>query len=80
MAGGLSMPITPTDAERADLEHAAAGERRVRHWQRYRALLLLGGGTSAEQVAAVLDCAPSSVYAWAGAGEARLSELLASDP
>ena len=53
--------------QRADLEAAAAGERRVRVWRRYRAVLLLAEGETAAAVAAVLGCSLSSVYGWAGA-------------
>ena len=53
--------------ERRVLERAAAGERRVRWWRRYRALLRLGAGDSVEAVAAALGCARSSVFAWAAA-------------
>ena len=39
----------------------------MRHWRRYRALLLLAEGRPPEDVAATLGCARSSVYAWAAA-------------
>lgn len=53
--------------QRTDLEAAAAGERRVRVWRRYRAVLLLADGETPAAVAAVLGCSLSSVYGWAGA-------------
>lgn len=61
------MPIRLKEEERRELEQAAAGERRVRAWRRYQALLRLGAGESAEAVAAALGCGASSVYAWAAA-------------
>jgi transposase len=61
------MPLRLSDAERGALEQAAAGERRVRRWRRYQALLRLGAGESGEAVAAALGCARSSVFAWAAA-------------
>jgi transposase len=67
MAGGAAMAIRLTGADRAELERAAAREPRVRHWRRYRAVLLLSEGTRTEEVAAVLGCGASSVYAWAAA-------------
>jgi transposase len=66
-----------TAEERAELEAAAAGERRVRHWRRYRAVLLL---TEADPtaVARTLGCSRASVYgraaAWRRAGLAGLTE------
>ena len=65
------MALRLTEGERAELERAAAGERRVRWWRRYRALLRLGAGESVEQVAASLGCARSSVFAWAAAWRER---------
>ncbi len=65
------MDVTLTDAERAELDAAAAGERRVRLWRRYRAVLLLGDGLKPPVVAATLGGRLSSVYNWAapwGAG------------
>ena len=59
------MEIVLTDAERTGLEEAAAGERRVRLWRRYRAVLLLADGRRPPAVAAALGCSLSSVYNWA---------------
>jgi transposase len=59
------MDIAVTDDDRAALEDAAAGERRVRLWRRYRALLLLANGLAPPVVARALGCSPSSVYNWA---------------
>jgi transposase len=59
------------------LEAAVAGERQVRVWRRYRAILLLPE-LGPEQVAMVLGCSRSSVYGWAQrwrtAGVAGLQE------
>jgi transposase len=56
-----------TAAQRQALERAAAREGRVRHWRRYRALLLLGAGQRPEAVAAALGCGRTSVAGWARA-------------
>jgi transposase len=61
------MDITLGPQERATLETAAAGERRVRVWRRYRAVLLLGAGGTPATIAALLNCSRASVYAWAAA-------------
>jgi transposase len=72
------MEIALTDAGRADLAAAAAGEPRARTWKRYRAVLLLADGEPVAAVARALGCAPSSVYNWAAAwrrdGVAGLAE------
>jgi transposase len=71
------MRLELDEAERATLEAAAAGERRVRVWRRYRAILLLTE-LGPEEVTTVLSCARSSVYGWARAwrsgGVASLQE------
>jgi len=59
------MDVTVTDAELAELEVAASGERRVRLWRRYRAVQLLAAGLRPAAVAAALGCSLSSVYNWA---------------
>ena len=59
------MEIALTPPQRAELEAAAAGERRARVWRRYRAVLLLAEGAAPAAVAAALGCSPSSVYGWA---------------
>jgi transposase len=74
------MEIVLTDEDRAALEAAAAGERRVRRWKRPRAVLLLADGLSPSAVAAALDCAPSSVYTWAAAWRARGLDGLREGP
>lgn len=98
------MPMTLTDEQRDEVEAAMAGERRVRRWKRYRALLLRGDGLSVPAVARTLGCSQASIYAWTAAwrqagvaglregehrggpvklgpaAEARLTDLLASDP
>ncbi len=58
------MEITVTAAERAELDGAAARERRVRLWRRYRGLQLLADGQSPTAVAHALGCSLSSVYNW----------------
>jgi transposase len=64
------MRVPLSGEERQALEAAAATERRVRVWRRYRAILLLAE-MGADQVAAVLGCARSSVYGWAQAWQRR---------
>jgi transposase len=61
------MELVLSPSQRADLEAAAASERRVRVWRRYRAVLLLADGATPAVVAAALGCSLSSVYGWAGA-------------
>jgi transposase len=61
------MDIALSARQRADLKAAAAGERRVRVWRRYRAVLLLGDGQPPAAVATTLGCSLSSVYGWAAA-------------
>lgn len=53
-------------AERAALERAARGEKRVRAWRRYRAVVL-AAERGPERAAADLGCARASVYAWLAA-------------
>lgn len=66
------MRLELSAAERASLEAAAAAERRVRVWRRYRAILLLAeADLGPEQVAAALGCARASVYGWAQAWRSR---------
>jgi transposase len=64
------MPLVLTEAQRTELEAAAAGERRVRRWKRYRAVLLRGEGLTVAAVAAALKCSAASVYAWTAAWRA----------
>jgi transposase len=61
------MRLSLTESQRADLEAAAAAERRVRRWKRYRALLLRGEGLAVAAVAHTLQCSQASVYAWTAA-------------
>ncbi len=72
------MQLTLTDDERAALGTAAAHERRVRHWRRFQALLLVGDEQTPEQAAAAVGCSRASVYnwlaAWQRAGIAGLVE------
>ena len=61
------MAIDLTESQRAELEAAAAGERRVRRWRRYRAVVLRGAGLTVPAVARALGCSQASVYAWSAA-------------
>lgn len=61
------MQFTLTDDERDALTTAAADERRVRHWRRYQALLLVADDQTPEQVAAAVGCSRASVYNWLAA-------------
>src|SRR5687768_16539718 len=60
------MDLVLSPPQRAALEVAAASERRVRVWRRYRAVLLLADGVAPAAVATTLGCSLSSVYGWAG--------------
>jgi transposase len=72
------MHLALTADEREQLTAAAARERRVRHWRRYQALLLLAEDRSPEAVAEAVGCSRASVYnwikAWQSAGIAGLAE------
>lgn len=72
------MQFTLSDDEREMLVVAAADERRVRHWRRYQALLLVAADQTPEQAAAAVGCSRASVYnwlaAWRRAGIAGLIE------
>lgn len=72
------MRLTLTEPQRTELEAAAAAEKRVRRWKRYRAVLLRGEGMTVAAVAATLQCSHASVYgwtaAWRAAGAAGLRE------
>lgn len=61
------MPITLTEAQRAELEAAAGAEKRARRWKRYQAVLLRGDGLTVAAVATALRCSQASVYAWTAA-------------
>jgi transposase len=74
------MEIVLSSLERQSLEQAAATERRVRVWRRYRAVLLLGEGQSPEAVAQLLACSRSSVYGWAAAWRRGGVEALRGQP
>ena len=58
------MPVTLTMTQRAELEAAAAAQKGVRHWKRYRAVLLRAEGMTVAAVATVLRCSQASVYGW----------------
>jgi transposase len=60
------MPVTLSEAQRAELEAATAAETRVRRWKRYRAVLLRAEGMSVSAVARALRCSEASVYGWTG--------------
>jgi transposase len=64
------MQLELSNDERAALEAAAASERRVRQWRRYRAVLWCGE-QPVEQVATTLGCGRATVYAWAAAYRAH---------
>ena len=61
------MPVTLTAAEQTALEAAAAAEKGVRRWKRYRAVLLRAEGKTVAAVADALRCSQASVYAWTAA-------------
>jgi transposase len=72
------MRITLTEHQRTALDAAAAAEKRVRRWRRYRAIQLRADGMTVEAVARTLGCSQASVYAWTAAwrqaGVAGLAE------
>ena len=61
------MRITLTESQRIALEAAAAAEKGVRRWKRYRAVLLRGAGMTVAAIAQALECSQASVYAWTAA-------------
>jgi transposase len=61
------MRVTLTEDDREQLTAAAAHERRVRHWRRYQALLLLAEDKPPEAVATAVGCSRASVYNWVNA-------------
>jgi transposase len=65
------MRITLTERQRAELEAAAAAEKRVRPGKRYRAVLLRAAGMTVAAVAQALECSQASVYAWSAAWRAH---------
>lgn len=75
------MHITLTADERERLT-ATARERRVRHWRRYQALLLIAADTPPAAVAATVGCSRVSVYSWVNAwrGVAGLTESSRATP
>lgn len=72
------MRLKLTDTQRRDLESAAAAEKGVRGWKRYRAVLLRADGLTTSAVARTLECSAASVYGWTAkwrqAGVAGLAE------
>jgi transposase len=65
------MPLTVTEEERAALEARQSQSRRVRHWRRYRAVLLRADGVPVAEVARALGCSEASVYNWTAAWRAE---------
>ncbi len=61
------MRLTLTERQRTELELATAGEKGVRRWKRYQALLLLADGQRPGAVAQTLRCSLASVYNWVAA-------------
>src|SRR5260370_25316314 len=61
------MPLTVSQDERAALEAAQAGSRKVRQWRRYQGVLLRAQGLFVKDVASALGCTEASVYNWTGA-------------
>ena len=72
------MPVTLTETQRSELEAAAAAEKGVRRWKRFRAVVLRAEGMTVVAVAAALRCSAASVYGWTArwrrAGVAGLRE------
>jgi transposase len=64
------MPLILLADERATLEAAQARSPKVRHWRRYRAVLLRAAGTPVAVVARTLGCSEASVYNWTAAWRA----------
>jgi transposase len=62
-----AMRLTLTSEERDSLAGAAARERCVRVWSRYRAVLLVGGGKHPAAVASAVGSSRASVYNWVAA-------------
>jgi len=58
------MHVTLTADEHDALAAAAAHERRVRHWRRFQALLLVADGKTPEATADAVGCSRASVYNW----------------
>lgn len=61
------MRLALTETQETELEAAAAVEKGVRRWKRYRAVLLLAEGQAPAAVARTLRCSLASVYNWAAA-------------
>ena len=72
------MPVTLTEAEQTALE-AAAAEKGVRRWKRYRAVLLRAEGKTVAAVAGALRCSQASVYAWTAAWRHGVAGLREGD-
>jgi transposase len=61
------MHLTLTADAREQLTAGAARERRVRHWRRYQAILLVADGEAPEAAATAVGCSRASVYNWLAA-------------
>jgi transposase len=72
------MEVVMSPAQRAELEAAAAAEKRTRPWKRYQAVLLVAEGQAPAMVARAVRCHMASVYGWVAtwrrAGAAGLAE------
>ena len=64
------MRLTLTADERAALQAAQARSRSVRHWRRFRAVLLRADGVPVATVARSLNCTETSLYNWVAAWRA----------
>jgi transposase len=58
--------VSLTKQELVALEAVLKNERKVRQWQRYRAVWLLAHGQSVHAICQTLGCCSASVYNWAG--------------
>jgi len=59
--GDPPRPFTLTATQRTALEAAAAAEKGVRRWKRYRAVLLRAEGMPVAAVAHTLECSEASI-------------------
>lgn len=65
------MELVLTPDERTALTAAAAREKRVRQWRRYRAVLLVAAGMAPVAAATGVGCSRASVYNWVAAWRAE---------
>ena len=59
--------VSLSPESRRELLAALEGERRPRQRRRYRAILLLGDGSTAREASVAVKCSLASVYSWASA-------------